>query len=174
MTETTVQALLNERAGYVVQGKTDRVAAVDAELAHFGVSADNPPTTAAEDQAEAQAAADAAEEARAALELERSTYVQALREEREGLVRAGKTDRIKAVDEELAKVGATPAEAAGSASAPGTEKATPAKRQPRKATAKKAAAAKATEGDNAAEAPAEETAAADDPEAAAKAATDAG
>lgn len=38
----------------------------------------------------------------------RQGYVEALRVEREGYVRAGKTDRIKAVDAELARFDAAP------------------------------------------------------------------
>lgn len=34
----TIQGLLEERRGYVVQGKEDRVAQVDAVLATFGVA----------------------------------------------------------------------------------------------------------------------------------------
>lgn len=39
MSDSYVAALLVERVGYVAAGKLDRVAAVDAELARFGVSA---------------------------------------------------------------------------------------------------------------------------------------
>jgi hypothetical protein len=38
VSDTYVQALLAERVGYLATGKKDRVAAVDAELARFGVA----------------------------------------------------------------------------------------------------------------------------------------
>lgn len=40
----------------------------------------------------------------------RADYVRALKEEREGYVRAGKTDRVKQVDEQLAAFGQAPKE----------------------------------------------------------------
>lgn len=40
----------------------------------------------------------------------RADYVEALKVEREGYVRAGKTDRVKAVDAELARFDAAPKE----------------------------------------------------------------
>jgi len=43
MSDSRVEALLNERAGYVATGRKDRVAQVDAELAAFGVAVDSDP-----------------------------------------------------------------------------------------------------------------------------------
>lgn len=40
--EAKVAALVKERAGYVVHGRSDRVAQVDAELKRLGVSASVP------------------------------------------------------------------------------------------------------------------------------------
>lgn len=37
-----VQALLEERAGYVARGRKDRIAQVDEQLKHFGISVDEP------------------------------------------------------------------------------------------------------------------------------------
>jgi len=54
MSDATIASLLTERAGYVARGKTDRVKAVDAELAALGhkvapekATAPAPETTAA-------------------------------------------------------------------------------------------------------------------------------
>ena len=41
---TLVEALLEERRGYVMRGLKARVAAVDAELKKFGVAVDGEPT----------------------------------------------------------------------------------------------------------------------------------
>ena len=41
MSDAHVEALLNERAGYVATGRPDRVAQVDAQLAAFGVAVES-------------------------------------------------------------------------------------------------------------------------------------
>jgi hypothetical protein len=41
MSDAHVEALLNERAGYVATGRRDRVAQVDAQLAAFGVAVES-------------------------------------------------------------------------------------------------------------------------------------
>jgi hypothetical protein len=51
---------------------------------------------------------DAADAAAIAAGARRADYVRALREERDGYARVGKTDRIAAVDEELARVTGAP------------------------------------------------------------------
>lgn len=47
-----VAALLDERRGFVMRGKKDRVAQVDAELARFGVAVDDLETGEAVDETE--------------------------------------------------------------------------------------------------------------------------
>jgi hypothetical protein len=42
MSESIVQALLTEREGYLQRGRTDRVAAVDKELAFYGIAVSKP------------------------------------------------------------------------------------------------------------------------------------
>ena len=37
-----VQALLEERAGYLARGRMDRVAQVDAQLKHYGIEVEKP------------------------------------------------------------------------------------------------------------------------------------
>lgn len=62
----------------------------------------------------------------------RAEYVAALKAEREGYVRSGKTDRVRQVDEQLAKYGAGP-----------VRDRTPQTRDPEKRPAKKAESRKA-------------------------------
>lgn len=89
----TLAGLRVELDGYQRQGKTDRAALVEAEIARVeelvGATADEPVTVA---------------DAVAALDADRTAaYITALTEERAGYLAVGRADRVADVDAELAR-----------------------------------------------------------------------
>lgn len=102
-----IEALLDEREGYVRVDKKDRVAAVDESLSALGTSYDE--------------ANQARQDRRGRVERgepdpnqpdPNQKMIIALAEEREGYVSKGQDDRVAAVDESLRRLGTTPERAA--------------------------------------------------------------
>jgi hypothetical protein len=103
-----IDALLDERAGYAASGRTERVKAVDKQLAAYGTTAAKATrerATRTEREANAEPGSDEKDR-------QRNKMIDALLDEREGYVRMDNKDRIAQVDESLKALGTTPAKAA--------------------------------------------------------------
>lgn len=103
-----IDALLDERAGYVAGGRDERVKAVDKQLAAYGTTfAKATKERATRTQREASTDAGSEEKDR-----QRAKMIAALLDEREAYMNRGMTDRVAQVDESLKTLGTTHAKAA--------------------------------------------------------------
>jgi len=92
-----IDALLDERAGYVAAGRTERVKAVDKQLAAYGTTYQQ----AMKDRKTRAQHPEWSDPVAAEKSNQRTKMLDALLEEREGYERRGMTDRMKAVDEQF-------------------------------------------------------------------------
>lgn len=103
-----VDALLDERAGYLATGRDERVTAVDKQLAAYGTTAAEAATERAT-RTQREASTDPASDEK---DRQRAKMVDALLDEREGYSRMGQKERVAQVDESLESLGTTYTEAA--------------------------------------------------------------